>query len=98
MAVARRFASGGYRITLVARSTDGLRDLAETLADTGAEINTIAADASDPDGDFAAVRHSTSSSARPASGTATSSSSSRRSGTPRCRDGRSASPGGGRRR
>jgi short-subunit dehydrogenase len=44
MAVARRFAVGGYRITLVARSTDGLRDLAGTLADTGAEINSIAAD------------------------------------------------------
>ena len=25
MAVARRFAVGGYRVTLVARSTDGLR-------------------------------------------------------------------------
>jgi short-subunit dehydrogenase len=36
MAVARRFAVGGYRVTLVARSTDGLRDLAGTLADTGA--------------------------------------------------------------
>ena len=50
MAVARRFAVGGYRVTLVARSTDGLRDLAGTLADTGAKINTVAADASDPDG------------------------------------------------
>src|ERR1700747_608043 len=49
MAVARRFAVGGYRITLVARSTEGLRDLAGTLADTGAEISTVAADASDPD-------------------------------------------------
>src|SRR5579872_5035940 len=50
MAVARRFAVGGYRVTLVARSTDRLGDLARTLADTGAAINTIAADASDPDG------------------------------------------------
>jgi short-subunit dehydrogenase len=50
MAVARRFAVGGYQVTLVARSTDGLRDLAGTLAGTGAKINTIAADASDPDG------------------------------------------------
>jgi len=50
MAVARRFAVGGYQVTLMARSTDGLRDLAGTLADTGAKINTIAADASDPDG------------------------------------------------
>jgi short-subunit dehydrogenase len=49
MAVARRFAAGGYRITLVARSTDSLAALAGTLADTGAKISTIAADASDPD-------------------------------------------------
>ena len=49
MAVARRFADGGYRVTLVARSVDGLRDLAESLTDTGAEIDTVAADASDPD-------------------------------------------------
>ena len=50
MEVARRFADGGYRVTLVARSTDGLRDLADNLAGTGAQIDTIAADASDPDG------------------------------------------------
>jgi short-subunit dehydrogenase len=56
MAVARRFAVGGYRVTLVARSTDGLRDLAGTLADTGATINTVAADASDPDGLGARMR------------------------------------------
>ncbi len=49
MAVARRFAVGGYRVTLVARSADGLRDLAGTLSDTGAEIGTMEADASDPD-------------------------------------------------
>ena len=49
MAVARRFADGGYRVTLVARSTDGLRDLAESLAETGAQIDTVAADASDPE-------------------------------------------------
>jgi short-subunit dehydrogenase len=49
MAIARRFAVGGYRITLVARSADGLRDLAGGLSDTGAEIGTIEADASDPD-------------------------------------------------
>jgi hypothetical protein len=29
MAVARRFATGGYRVTLVARSTDGLGHLAD---------------------------------------------------------------------
>jgi short-subunit dehydrogenase len=49
MAVARRFANGGYRVTLVARSTDGLAGLADGLADTGAHIATIAADASEPD-------------------------------------------------
>ena len=49
MAVARRFAGGGYRVTLVARSTDGLGHLADSLADSGAKIETIAADASDPD-------------------------------------------------
>jgi short-subunit dehydrogenase len=50
MAVARRFADGGFRVTLVARSTDGLRHLADGLADTGAHIDMIAADASDPEG------------------------------------------------
>ena len=40
---------GGYQVTLVARSTDRLAGLAGTLADTGAQISTIAADASDPD-------------------------------------------------
>ena len=53
LAVAHRFASGGYRVTLVARSTDRLGELASSLADTGAEINTIEADASDPE-DFGA--------------------------------------------
>jgi short-subunit dehydrogenase len=50
MALARRFADGGYRVTLVARSTDRLSDLAVGLADAGAQIDTIAADASDPEG------------------------------------------------
>jgi short-subunit dehydrogenase len=49
MAVARRFAEGGYRVTLVARSTDALGELAGTLADTGTQTDTISADASDPD-------------------------------------------------
>jgi short-subunit dehydrogenase len=49
IAVARRFADGGYRVTLVARSTDGLGHLVDSLADTGAQIDTIAADASDPE-------------------------------------------------
>jgi short-subunit dehydrogenase len=48
-AVARRFAEGGYRVTLLARSTDSLGKLADGLADTGADINTISADASDPE-------------------------------------------------
>jgi short-subunit dehydrogenase len=48
-AIARRFAVGGYRVTLVARSADGLRDLAGALSDTGAEIATMEADAGDPD-------------------------------------------------
>src|SRR5690242_16097524 len=50
LAVARRFAVGGYRVTLVARSADGLGVLAASLAGTGAEITTIEADASDPEG------------------------------------------------
>jgi short-subunit dehydrogenase len=50
LAIARRFAVGGFRITLVARSTDGLADLVRSLSGTGAEIGTIAADASDPEG------------------------------------------------
>jgi short-subunit dehydrogenase len=49
LAVARRFAAGGYRVTLVARSADGLGHLADDLANTGARIGTIAADASDPE-------------------------------------------------
>jgi len=49
-AVAHRFAVGGFRVTLVARSNDKLADLAGSLADTGAEIGTIEADASDPEG------------------------------------------------
>ncbi len=50
MALARRFADGGYRVTLVARSQDRLGDLGDSLADTGAHIDMIAADASDPEG------------------------------------------------
>lgn len=50
MAIARRFVAGGYRVSLVARSTDGLGDLANSLADTGVPIDTIKADASDPEG------------------------------------------------
>ena len=49
LAVARRFAVGGYRVTLLARKTDRLGKLAQSLDDTGAEIDTIEADASDSD-------------------------------------------------
>jgi short-subunit dehydrogenase len=56
LALARRFAVGGYRVTLVARSTDRLRGLAGALAGTGATITTIAADAGDPDGLGARMR------------------------------------------
>lgn len=49
-AVARRFAEGGYHVTLVARSTDGLTKLADALSDTRAAIDTLTADASDPEG------------------------------------------------
>ena len=49
LAVARRFAVGGYRVTLLARRTDRLGELAQSLDDTGAEIDTIEADASDSD-------------------------------------------------
>jgi short-subunit dehydrogenase len=50
MAVAHRFAVGGYRLTLVARSTNSLRDMAASLAGIGVEIDTIEADAGDPEG------------------------------------------------
>jgi short-subunit dehydrogenase len=56
LAVARRFAVGGYRVTLVARSTDGLGALAGALAGTGAPIGTIVADAGDPEGLGARMR------------------------------------------
>ena len=49
-AVARRFAEGGYHVTLLARSTDGLTKLADALSDTSAAIDTLTADASDPEG------------------------------------------------
>jgi short-subunit dehydrogenase len=49
LAVARRFSNGGYRITLVARNTDGLQQMADDLADTGGNIATLEADAGDPE-------------------------------------------------
>jgi short-subunit dehydrogenase len=48
-AIARRFGEGGYRMTLVARSAERLASLANDLADMGADIATIAADAGNPD-------------------------------------------------
>src|SRR3984957_5095658 len=49
MAVARRFAEGGARGALGARSAAGLPRFVHSLADTGAQIDTIAADASEPE-------------------------------------------------
>jgi short-subunit dehydrogenase len=49
LAIARRFATAGYHLTLIARGTDGLEKLTAGLADTGAVVDTLAADASDPD-------------------------------------------------
>lgn len=49
-AIAHRLAQGGHHLTLLARRTDGLAKLAGGLADTGAAADTVAADASDPDG------------------------------------------------
>jgi short-subunit dehydrogenase len=50
LAVARRFAAGGYRLTLTGRSLDRLADLVGSLSETGAQIDTFEADAGDPDG------------------------------------------------
>jgi short-subunit dehydrogenase len=55
-AVARRFAAGDFRVTLVARNPDSLASMAGALAGTGAPIATIAADAGDPDGLGARMR------------------------------------------
>ena len=49
-AVARRFAEGAYRITLLARSPDRLSELADGLAETGADVETVLADVSDAEG------------------------------------------------
>jgi short-subunit dehydrogenase len=50
MAVARRFAVGGYRVTLAARSGDRLVELADSLSDTGAETGTLEVDVGDAEG------------------------------------------------
>jgi short-subunit dehydrogenase len=49
-AIARRFVQGGYHATLLARSTDPLEALAKSLANSGAVVDTVTGDASDPDG------------------------------------------------
>jgi len=49
-AIADRFAQGGYHLTLLARRADSLAKLAGDLADTGAAVDTVAADAGDPEG------------------------------------------------
>src|SRR3954466_7829425 len=48
-AIARRFALGGYRVTLIGRSPDRLDALAKSLVDTGAVVDTEVGDAGDPD-------------------------------------------------
>lgn len=55
-AIARRFAQGGYRVTLMARRAERLQALADDLADTGAEIDIVPADASDPEAFGARLR------------------------------------------
>jgi short-subunit dehydrogenase len=50
LALARRFAVGGYGVTLVARGMDRLDELAENLVDTSADIEKVTADAGDPEG------------------------------------------------
>jgi short-subunit dehydrogenase len=47
--LARRFGQGGYHVTLLARSTDGVGKLAAALDDTGAVVDTLTADAGDPE-------------------------------------------------
>src|ERR1700690_3916009 len=51
----RRFGRGGYHLTLLARSSDGVAALADGFADTGAVIDTLTADAGDPEGLRAAL-------------------------------------------
>lgn len=54
-AIARRFARGGYRVTLLAREARRLEELASDLQAAGATAGTVAADASDPAGFRAAL-------------------------------------------
>jgi short-subunit dehydrogenase len=48
-AIAHRFAAGGYRVTLLARSAERLNALARSLDDINAQVSTIEADASNPE-------------------------------------------------
>jgi short-subunit dehydrogenase len=48
-AIARRFAQGGYRVTLLARDARRLKNLASDLRTAGAIADTIAADAGQPE-------------------------------------------------
>lgn len=48
--IGRRFAQGGYHVTLLSRTAEGLGSLAKGLADTGAVVDTVTADAGDPEG------------------------------------------------
>jgi short-subunit dehydrogenase len=48
--IGRRFAQGGYHVTLLARRAEALDGLAKGLADTGIAVDTVTADAGDPDG------------------------------------------------
>ncbi|WP_127792462.1 SDR family oxidoreductase [Agromyces sp. LHK192] len=52
LAIARRLAAEGFAITLSARTGDALEAAAAELAETGARVTTVVADASD-DGDLA---------------------------------------------
>lgn len=49
LAIAHRFATEGFRVSLLARSVERLGELARSFADIGAEINTIAVDVSNPE-------------------------------------------------
>ena len=48
--IGRRFAQGSYHVTLLARSADGIKKVAEDLAGTDGAVETVTADAGDPDG------------------------------------------------
>jgi short-subunit dehydrogenase len=54
-AVATRFATEGFRLTLVARREAALQELAAQIRTTGAQVTPVAADAADPVGFRAAL-------------------------------------------